>query len=89
MVFWWVPYLAKGPRPDFNNGPGDDSNCGRILGPGVYSSPTLIMAPLQAIPILVRFRRHFCSDAHLWSHGECNIWPRAPGLTLIIVHGII
>ena len=30
MVCWWVPYLAKGPRPDFNNGPGDYSSCGRI-----------------------------------------------------------
>ena len=26
MVFWWVPYLPKGCRPDFNNGLGDDSN---------------------------------------------------------------
>ena len=35
MVFWWVPYLAKSPRPDFNNnnGSGDNSNCGCILGP--------------------------------------------------------
>ena len=33
MVFWWVPYLAKPPRPDFNNGSGDNSNCGCILGP--------------------------------------------------------
>ena len=32
MVFWWVPYLAKRPRPDFNNGSGDNSNCGCILG---------------------------------------------------------
>ena len=33
MVFWWVPYLAKRPRPDFNNGSGDNSNCGYNLGP--------------------------------------------------------
>ena len=32
MVFWWVPYLAKCPRPDFYNGLGDNSNCGCILG---------------------------------------------------------
>ena len=32
MVSWWVLYLAKRPRPDFSNGPGDKSNCGRILG---------------------------------------------------------
>ena len=28
-----VPYLTKSPRPDFNNGPEDNSNSGRILGP--------------------------------------------------------
>ena len=31
MVFWLLPYLAKGPTPDFNNGPGNDSNIGCIL----------------------------------------------------------
>ena len=31
MVSWWVQYLAKGPRPDFNNCPWDDLNSGRIL----------------------------------------------------------
>ena len=30
MVIWWVPYVAKRPRPDFNNGSGDNSNCGYI-----------------------------------------------------------
>ena len=24
MISWWLPYLAKGPTPDFNNGPGND-----------------------------------------------------------------
>ena len=33
MVFWWVPYLAKGCRPDFNNGLGGDLNSGPILAP--------------------------------------------------------
>ena len=33
MVFWWVPYLAERPRPDFNNGLGDNLNCSCILGP--------------------------------------------------------
>ena len=32
MVSWWVQYLAKGPRPDFNNGPWDNLKSGRILG---------------------------------------------------------
>ena len=33
MVFWWIPYLANRPRPDFINGSGDNSNCGCIIGP--------------------------------------------------------
>ena len=44
MVFWWVPYLSKGCMSDVNNGPGGDSNSGPILAPGVYSSPTRIVA---------------------------------------------
>ena len=33
MVSWWVPYLPKGCRPDFNNGLGGDSNSSPVLGP--------------------------------------------------------
>ena len=28
MVSWWLPYLVKGPTPDFNSGPGNNSNIG-------------------------------------------------------------
>ena len=45
-------------RPDFNNCPGDNLNSGHILVPGIYSSPTQIMAPLQVIPILVKWKIH-------------------------------
>ena len=31
MISWWLPYLAKGPTPDFNNGPGNDLNSSRSL----------------------------------------------------------
>ena len=31
MVSWWVPYLPKRCRPDFNNGLGGDSNSGPVL----------------------------------------------------------
>ena len=44
MVSWWVLYLHKRCRPDFNNGPGGDSNSDPVLAPGVYLSPTQIMA---------------------------------------------
>ena len=73
MVSCWVQYLARGHRPKFNNGPGIARIVAAFLPAGVYSSVTLIMAPRQA-----RFRswsngRYFCSGAHLWSPGECNI----------------
>ena len=54
---WWVQYLAKDPRPDINNGLGDNWNSGRILVPSVYSTPFQIIAPSQAIPILECRRR--------------------------------
>ena len=38
MVSWWVQYLVKCPRPDFNNGPGDNLNGGCILALSVYLS---------------------------------------------------
>ena len=33
-----VTYLAKGPRLDINNGPGDDSNSAHILAPAFFNS---------------------------------------------------
>ena len=33
MDSWWMPYLPKGCRLDFNNGPGGDSNNGPVLAP--------------------------------------------------------
>ena len=56
MVSWWVPYLPKGCRPDFNNGLGGDSNSGPVLAPSVYLSSTRIMAPPQATPILCQMK---------------------------------
>ena len=58
MVSWQVPYLAKGCRPDLNNGLRGDSNSGPILPPGVYSSPTRIMTSPQAISILCQMEPH-------------------------------
>ena len=56
MVSWWVPYLPKGCRSDFNNGLRGDSSSGPVLAPGVYLSPTQIMTPLWAIPILCQMK---------------------------------
>ena len=35
-VSWWMPYLSKGHRPDFNNGLGSDSNSGPTLASVVF-----------------------------------------------------
>ena len=40
MISWWLPYLAKDPMPDFNNGPGNDLNSSHSLARGIYSRPT-------------------------------------------------
>ena len=56
--FLGVPFLAKGCRLDFNNGLRGDSNSGPILAPGVYLSPTRIMAPPYAISILCQMGLH-------------------------------
>ena len=60
QVSWWLPYLTKGPTPDFNsdfnNGPGGDSNSGLVLVPGVYLGPNRIMAPRRATPILCQMK---------------------------------
>ena len=76
-AFLAVAIVAKGHRPDFNNGPGGYSNNGRILAssiysnltrimvqfwpPGVYWSLTRIMVPPQAIPFCIKWR-HSCSS---------------------------
>ena len=53
MDSWWMPYL---PKTDFNNLLGGDSNSGPVLAPSVYLSPTRIMAPPQATPILCQMK---------------------------------
>ena len=46
------------------------------------------MAPSQAIPILGQMEETSARVFHLWSHGGCHIWPRAPGLISIMAQGI-
>ena len=43
-------YLAKGPMPDFNNGPGNDLNSSRSLVPRRLFETDLNNGPSQAIP---------------------------------------
>ena len=51
MISWWLPYLANSPTPDFNSGPGIDSNIGCILALQHLFESHLNNGP-QAIPIL-------------------------------------
>ena len=51
-----MPYLSKRCSADFNNGLGGDSNSGPVLSPGVYLSPTRIMAPTRATPIMCQMK---------------------------------
>ena len=83
IVSWRVPYLPKGCRPAFNNGLEGDSNSGSVP-PGVYLSPTRIMAPPQAIPILGQMEDTPVQVFYLWIPGGCHICPRAVGLTSIM-----
>ena len=73
---WWVPYLNKGCRPDFNNDLGGDSNSGPVLAPfcppGVYLSPTRIIAPPRATPILCQKKYTSVQVSYLWFPGGYN-----------------
>ena len=48
MDSWWVPYLSKGCRPDFNNGLGCDSNCSSVLAPQRLSEFDSNTKPFQS-----------------------------------------
>ena len=85
MVSWQVPF-AKGCRLDFNNGLGGDSNSGPI-SPGGYSNLTRIMAPPQAISMSDGTTSVYVS--YLWFLGRYHTWPRAAGLTSIMVSDVI
>ena len=81
MVSWLLPYLAKGPTPDFNNGPGNDSNIGCILAiqrlfeSNVNNSPSLRSN-------LVSGRVYICSGFLLTVFWRV---PYLPSLTSVMV----
>ena len=88
MVSWWVSYLAKGPRLDFNNGPGENSNYSLILGPQHFFESDLNNGPSPSHSNLGADGSTSVQVSLSWSHGGRNIWPRAPGLISIMVQGI-
>ena len=52
-VSWWVPYLPKGCRPDFNNGLVGDSNSGPVLAPQRLFESDSNNGPFPGHPSLV------------------------------------
>ena len=77
MVFLWVQYQAKGPRPDFSNSPGDNSNSGCILSPSVYWSLTRKTPPPPGHFNPGQMENTFVQVSYLWAPGGYNCWPRA------------
>ena len=69
LMVWWVPYLNKGCRSDFNNGLGGDSNSGPVLAPSVYLRRTRIMVPPQATPVLCQMKSTSVQVSYLWFPG--------------------
>ena len=58
LISWWLPYLAKGPMLDFNNGPGTDLNSIRSLASQRLFETYLNNAP-QAIPTLCQMENTY------------------------------
>ena len=82
-----MPYLAKGHRRDINNGPGVIQIV-PTLWHNIYSNWTGIMAPPQAIPVLVQMEDTPVQVSYLWIPDGCHICPRAAGLTSIMAHDV-
>ena len=69
MFSWWSPYLAKGPTPYFNSGPGNDSNIGFILALQYLFESNLNNGPSPSHSNLVSDRVYICSGClHLRIH---------------------
>ena len=84
MVSWQVPYLAKGCRPDFNNGLRGDSNSGPIPPPPHLFKSDSNNGPSSGHLNLVSDGATSVHVSYLWFPGRCHIWPRAAGLTSIM-----
>ena len=84
LIVCWVLYLNKAPRYDLNNGLKITSIVVAVWTPGVYSKPTCIMAPPQAILTLCQMEYTSVQVSYLWFPGRCHIRPKAAGLTSIM-----
>ena len=82
MVSWWVPNLAKGPRPDLNNGPEDNSNCDHIYGPRHLFESNLNNVPSTGhkyVPLMVSWWVQYLAKGP-----RPDFTDNGPGITRIV-----
>ena len=87
LMVSWVQYLAKGPKPDFNDGPRITRIVAAFLSPAFFESDSN-NGPSPGHSNLGQMEDTPVQVSHLWSPGGSNICPRASGLTLIMAQGI-
>ena len=71
----WSPggcVSSQGPRPDFSNGPGNNSNCGWILGPRRLFESDSNNGPSSGHSNLGQMEDTSVQVSHLWCPGGCN-----------------
>ena len=85
-ISWWLPYLAKDPRPDFNYGPGNDSNSGFILALQRLIESDLNNGPSPSHSNLVSNGVYICSGLPLTVSRWVPYLPKhcRPDLTRIV-----
>ena len=89
MVTWWLPYLAKGPTSDFNNGPGNDSNSACILALQRLFESYYIL--LGSVPLLAKpdeiwgVRRSFADWQGERPYNNCHRGRREGAFPIIVL----
>ena len=84
MISWWLPYLAKGPTPDFNYDPGNDSNSGCNLALQRLIESDLNNGPSPSHSNLVSDGVYICSGLLLMVSWYVPYLPKAAGLTSVM-----
>ena len=84
MASWWVPYLPKGCRPDFNNGPGGDSNCCFVLSPRRLFESDSDNGPFPRHSNIVSDEVYICSSLPLMISWRLPYLAKGPRLTSIM-----
>ena len=80
LMVWWVPYLNKGCRPDFNNGLGGDSDSGVLASWRLFESDSNnVPSPGHSSLVSDEVFR-----SPIYGSWWLPYWPRAPRLTSIV-----